>query len=430
MGRGEDALDNTPGADQSEDGLGAAEALDVEAPEVLGGEEAGEQDADSTSPFFVSKKAAAVLKHALLDQYLVPFAAKTGRWAEDKRVVYIDGYAGPGRYKDGTAGSPVLVLEAAQRVAGYRTLDCHFVERRRADFAQLHALVSEAQRAGVNCHDYRGSITTHLNTLLEAAGSAPLFVFLDPFGLGISFEDLTSKVLGGARGPSGAKTEVLLNFSANATRRIGGFLDPACRAKNRDSTLDSMDRVCGGDWWRNTYAAHNSNEERVEAIANEYARLVGAKVSAAAWTSDVRNRATLQPVYHLVFFTRHPDGVWLFGDALAKAQQKWRRVLDPPPTHDDGTLFAVPDNFESEEAVRAEHWKDEVKANIRCILETEGDFDIIYRSTDVFGKALGLVPWPLLRKAVKELHKEGLTGCDGKGDVWKYRLTRPPNTGS
>jgi hypothetical protein len=48
------------------------------APEVLGGEAAGEQDIQSSNPFFVSKKAAAVLKHALLEQYLVPFAAKVG----------------------------------------------------------------------------------------------------------------------------------------------------------------------------------------------------------------------------------------------------------------------------------------------------------------------------------------------------------------
>jgi hypothetical protein len=217
---------------------------------------------------------------------------------------------------------------------------------------------------------------------------------------------------------------VLLNFSAKATRRIGGFLDPDCPAPNRNVTLES-NRVCGGEWWREVYASYPTNEERVEAIAVEFANRVGSAVDAAAWTSDVRNRATLQPVYHLVFFTRHPDGVWLFGDALARAQKAWRRVLDPPPGHDEDALFDKPDTFADEEESRAEQWKDEMKRNIVRILETEGDFDVRYRQPEVFGNALGLAPLPLLRKAVKELYREGRTGCNGVGDVWAYRITRP-----
>lgn len=52
-------------------------------------------------PFFRSKRAAAVLKHAILGKYVVPFAAKTGSTSTGKRVVIVDGYAGAGRYEDG-----------------------------------------------------------------------------------------------------------------------------------------------------------------------------------------------------------------------------------------------------------------------------------------------------------------------------------------
>jgi three-Cys-motif partner protein len=397
-------------------------------PEVLGGETAGEVDADPTNPFFVSKRAAAVFKHAVLDQYLVPFASKIGKYAPGGRVVYIDGYAGPGRYKDNTKGSPALVLEHAESMADYRTLECLFVERSRADFRRLKGLVTEAQQRGITCDAYPGSVSRRLDDLLTRAGGAPLFVFLDPFGLGLPFTELTAKVLGGARGPQGAKTEVLINFSANATRRIGGFLDPKCAAKNRNSTLEAMDRVCGDDWWREVYRAHDSNEARVEAIANEYARRVARTVKAGFRTSSVRNRSALQPVYHLVFLSRHPDGLWLFGDALARAQQKWRRVLDPPPAHVEGTLFDLPDNFEQEEARRSEEWKGEIKRNIVRLLEYTGEFDIRDRYGEVFGSALGLAPYPLLRKAVKELYQEGRTSCSGIGDPSRFRLTRPQAT--
>jgi hypothetical protein len=103
----------------------------------LSGESAGERGLDSSSPFFVSKKAAAVLKHAILDSYVVPFASKVGRYAPDSRVVYLDGYAGPGRYEDGTPGSPALILDSAARIAGFRQLDCYFVERAPKNYQSL-----------------------------------------------------------------------------------------------------------------------------------------------------------------------------------------------------------------------------------------------------------------------------------------------------
>lgn len=58
-----------------------------------------------TSKFHKSKQSAAVLKHALLDSYVTPFASKTGSRSEGNRVGLIDGYAGPGRYANGDEGS-------------------------------------------------------------------------------------------------------------------------------------------------------------------------------------------------------------------------------------------------------------------------------------------------------------------------------------
>lgn len=50
---------------------------------------------------FETRRAAAMLKHAILGRYLVPFAAKAGYSTDHHRVVIIDGYAGAGRYEDG-----------------------------------------------------------------------------------------------------------------------------------------------------------------------------------------------------------------------------------------------------------------------------------------------------------------------------------------
>ncbi len=55
--------------------------------------------------FFDGKAEAARLKHLILRKYLPPFISKVGYTATDGRVVIVDGYAGPGRYEDGSEGS-------------------------------------------------------------------------------------------------------------------------------------------------------------------------------------------------------------------------------------------------------------------------------------------------------------------------------------
>jgi three-Cys-motif partner protein len=53
-----------------------------------------------------------VLKHDLLRRYLPIFAGRTGSKSND--VVYLDGYAGRGRYDNGTPGSAELILKIAE----------------------------------------------------------------------------------------------------------------------------------------------------------------------------------------------------------------------------------------------------------------------------------------------------------------------------
>ncbi len=79
----------------------------------------------------------AVFKHTLLVNYLQPFVAMTAKRSKDRRVWYLDGYAGHGTYQsDGAggakaAGSPLLALRAAQKARAFPDpvdMRCVFVE--------------------------------------------------------------------------------------------------------------------------------------------------------------------------------------------------------------------------------------------------------------------------------------------------------------
>jgi three-Cys-motif partner protein len=398
-------------------------------PDDFGGEQAGEREIAPSSPFFVSRKAAAVLKHEILRQYVVPFVSKVGRNATDRRVVYLDGYAGPGCYDDGTPGSPALVLDSAARVSEFRTLDCVFVEKKRSDFERLSQLVADARTRGISATALHGPVEEHLDDVLARASGAPLLAFLDPFGLGLSFDHLTGRIFGPQRpqNPGGwTATEVLLNFSANAVRRIGGLLTSQKSPRHKPATLAAMDVACGGQWWREEYLNSTDTGEAVERIARGFTRRVCQRIDAGAWTVAVRNGSHQKPVYHLVFFSRHPDGLWLFGEANSLAQEKWRRVCGPaPPPPDPNRLFELEDPFEVAERRLREGWIREIKANVVRLLAEHGSFTIQTQHVAIMGSAIDQAREMHIRAAVKELYREGRTSCTGVGDVRKLFIAPP-----
>ena len=64
----------------------------------------------------------------------------------------------------------------------------------------------------------------------------------------------------------------------------------------------------------------------VAAIALAYQRRTAHETGCRSWLVPVRRKPTHQPLYYLLFFTRHPDGMWEFGEALSIAQAQWRQA--------------------------------------------------------------------------------------------------------
>ena len=54
----------------------------------------------------------AVAKHHILMKYVQAWAPILAIGSNDRRFIYIDGFAGPGEYSNGEDGSPVVVLKS------------------------------------------------------------------------------------------------------------------------------------------------------------------------------------------------------------------------------------------------------------------------------------------------------------------------------
>ncbi len=380
--------------------------------------------------FHKTKKSAAVLKHAIIDQYATPFASKTGSRSIDNRVAFIDGYAGPGRYEDDEEGSGAMLLRKAHELAKLpRKLELHFVEDDAKTVAQLRKVV-EAEGTDVKTTITDGDISEHLPELLKQSGGIPLFVYLDPCGLTIPLDEVV-RIFDRARGIGAPATEVLINLTAHL-RRFAGMLNSP---KPVEGSLKRIDAVCGGAWWRDAWLecpTKNASEDQKmaaeEAVVAGYAEKLRERVGGAGtWIVDVRPRADLKPVYYLVFATLHSDGMIAFGESSSLGLERWRKYHAELAA--EGTFFAADSAWEkdwnAQEAKLKAKWVDDLADRLTNELAKGEPFGIIDKSREVLGDDLaGVVRGLHLRAAIKQVLAAGKTSTDPKGvtDLWHLTL--------
>ena len=181
-------------------------------------------------------------KHEILRRYFDAWLPIMSRW--NGRVVYIDGFAGPGSYSKGEDGSPVIVLKAA-RDHSYRInaeLMCIFVEADKSRVEHLGTVLSQLSPtlpANIKFVTVHGAFDEHLTKILQLLEAqrkhlAPSLVFIDPFGFSHTPFDTIKTIL------QNDKCEVLITFMYEEVNR---FLSLGSHAED-------YDRLFGTTKWR------------------------------------------------------------------------------------------------------------------------------------------------------------------------------------
>jgi three-Cys-motif partner protein len=378
----------------------------------------------SNSTFFESPQAAAVYKHRLLRAYVPAWAGKVGSRASGKRVFVYDAYAGPGRYDNQAPGSPELVVDTAAAMADLRSVYSIFSDKEPAYIARLNALLVEK---GVDPQTYevrQGAVETHLDAVVSTAGDAPLFVFLDPFGLTVPFDLVVQTLVGRRKGgwsaPLQPKTELLMNFSYDAVRRLAGVLRSDSDHSGRAAQIAALDRALGGAWWHEIALAEEAGW--VSAVLDGFAkRVVRAAPGFAFITADVADSLTAQPIYELVLFTAHPDGLWEMANAMSFARQDWREFLVKQEEEKaQGQLVLRAMDFDDD----PDAWIGEITANVRSLLQHHQAVPVRGSLGKVLGRTLGLAREMHLRAALKRLESEGVVQPCSKGSLDAKVITR------
>jgi three-Cys-motif partner protein len=381
--------------------------------------------------YWADKALPSVFKHDLLKRYLPQFGGMTGSHSHDKRVVYLDGYAGEGRYENGDPASAEIALRVASFLRNRTglTLECFFSEPQAKSFDRLHEVVQHYLARGVRAHAHRGEVDGVLDQVVQRAVREPLFLFLDPCGLVLP-QDRLVEVLARKRPQKWPPTELLMNFSMMAVWRLGGHVRSP---KGNEKSLQRFDDVCGGTWWRDYFAdavaSRNKDgaaEDAIEAVAAEYARRLKRRTGMLVQSVQVSHSPRKRAVYRLVFATRSPYGLWVFGDTVARARATWWETLEE--REEDDALFSMasmtrPDPKEVEaKAV------PEIAENLaRLLARTRRPVKLVNHTLEVFGSFYGQVTEPVVRKAVQLLHEQGGTPSNGVGEKTREITLYPGN---
>jgi three-Cys-motif partner protein len=246
-------------------------------------------------------------KHAILRRYFeawLPILATT-----NGRVVYVDGFAGPGVYSGGEDGSPVIVLKSARdhRYKPTTELCCIFVEadqKRHAHLESLLATLKPTMPTNIKFEaihkTFDAEISRTLDDLARKSQSlAPTLAFIDPFG----FSHTPFKTI--ARLMEQPKYEVLINFMYEEINRFLGLPDYA----------ETFDGLFGCSDWRDALTV-STPDERVRAIHDVYLeQLKTVGVHARSFQMiNMGNRVD----YFLYFLTNNPLGLRRMKESMWK----------------------------------------------------------------------------------------------------------------
>lgn len=162
-------------------------------------------------------------KHEILRRYLGAWFGIMGR--TNPRIVYFDGFSGPGRYKGGEEGSPLISLKLALEHHSKNNLregTFVFIEERKDRVEHLIneincLAIPQSFHVNVQQNQFEDTLANILDHLDKTGAKiAPTFAFIDPFGFKGAPYKLVKRLL------NNSKTEVFINIMADSINR---FLD-------------------------------------------------------------------------------------------------------------------------------------------------------------------------------------------------------------
>lgn len=236
-------------------------------------------------------------KHLVLRKYLDAWLPIMSSWSG--RILFIDGFAGPGQYAGGEEGSPIIALRALADYSATKPLTAEvvfiFIEKEPDRADHLRQMLSSialpsSTTAQVVTGTFDGTLTSVLDDVdAQSTHLAPCFVMVDPFGVSGTPMSVLSRILGNRA------SELYISFMYE-------FI-------NRFSTTPEfephLDELFGTPEWRRSTTVQDPDARR-DSFYEVYERQLRKAGAKHVVRFELYQGQRL--VYAIFFATQHPKG--------------------------------------------------------------------------------------------------------------------------
>ena len=289
--------------------------------------------------FFREKKAWSKVKDKLLECYLTPYIAKI--LTTKKPLVYVDCFAGKGKFDDGNAGSPIIALKIIQNAlqtssSAFKRVEANFIELNHHE--QLAANLKDFHdTANLSIRVHAGNYADKIREILNGKKGANLFLYVDPYGIRhLDFDFFTSLIR------QFRSVELLINLNSL------GFLREACRVlkipfqnevdlsdlENRDDSLirsrELLNRFAGGNYWEKIIYDFYENkinfDDAEQTFVAEYCNRLRHDAYEYVLNMPISVKLAGSTKYRMIYATNHDAGAILMANNIFKREELMRDI--------------------------------------------------------------------------------------------------------
>ena len=339
-------------------------------------------------------------KHQMLDTYLKGWYPRLAKF--NGRILYFDGFAGRGRYEDGSVGSPLIALRLLLEHSylpnmSHRDFIFMFVE---ADPKNAESLRNELTAFETEIGGYPAHIKVHVleTTFTDSARNiaaqlraekkrlAPTFALIDPFGYSGLPMDVIAELF------EAQSSEVFVNFMVGHVMR---FIE-------REGQEEAIGGLFGMDAGEVMSGYRPQDEKRVEYLRDVYVRQLEKVAKFEYVRSFAMKNGSGNVSYYLVHGTRHREGVKLMKSAMWKVDPGNGAVFADRLAGEEVLFQPSPDLYPLEVELR-QHFAG--KRVLMDAIEWHTILSTPYRETHVRG-----VLTPLEKQGVIRVERSGPSG--------------------
>jgi three-Cys-motif partner protein len=258
--------------------------------------------------FFDEREDQSEVKARIVTKYFYVWAKIIAPRARGQRIGYIDLFAGPGRYKDGSASTPLTVLEQAIADPALRdTLVTMFNDE---DPEHTQSLASEiAKLPGIETLKYKPEIKTGnvggtIASSLQSVRLIPTFSFIDPFG----YKGLSLGLVQGAIKDWGSDCVFFFNYNRINAGISNKLVDEHIDALFGAERAAQLRAVVKG----------RTPAQREALVLEHLAQAIKVLGGKFVLPFRFRNANGTRSTHHLVFVSKHVKGYEIMKEIMAK----------------------------------------------------------------------------------------------------------------